>query len=52
MRLDKAFQTGAGALWEALRKIENTPVMILLTDGLPNRVPLDEVSGEGQETRS
>ena len=49
-RLDKAFQAGVDALPESLRKVENTPVMVMLTDGLPNRVPLDEVSGRQEET--
>jgi hypothetical protein len=49
-RLDTAFLTGAEALPEALRRVENTPVMVMLTDGLPNRVPLDDVSGRQEET--
>jgi Mg-chelatase subunit ChlD len=38
-RLDLAFQAGAAALKSPLRRAENQPVMIVLTDGLPNRVP-------------
>lgn len=39
-RLDKAFQQGESALFGAGRRPENTAVIVLLTDGLPNRVPL------------
>ncbi len=49
-RLDKAFRMGTEALPAALRKVDNTPVMIMLTDGLPNRVPLDAISGRQEET--
>jgi hypothetical protein len=38
-RLDLAFQTGSQALAPELRRVDNTPVMIMLTDGLPNKVP-------------
>jgi hypothetical protein len=38
-RLDLAFARGAEALPDALRLPGNTPTVVLLTDGLPNRVP-------------
>lgn len=38
-RLDLAFDTGSQALRPELRRVDNTPVMIMLTDGLPNKVP-------------
>jgi hypothetical protein len=38
-RLDLAFSVGAQALRPELRRPDNTPVLIMLTDGLPNRVP-------------
>jgi Mg-chelatase subunit ChlD len=38
-RLDLALERGAEALRPELRQAANTPVIILLTDGLPNRVP-------------
>lgn len=38
-RLDKAFEMGMQALPDERRKVDNTPVIIMLTDGLPNRVP-------------
>jgi Mg-chelatase subunit ChlD len=41
-RLDLAFQIGRESLLGPRRKLENTPVLILLTDGLPNRVPAAE----------
>jgi Mg-chelatase subunit ChlD len=41
-RLDLALAAGAVALAPERRQPGNTPVMILLTDGLPNRVPLAE----------
>jgi len=60
-RLDKAFQIGMQALPEDLRKKgqgktfpngtlvpDNMPVIIMLTDGLPNRVPFGPGSGEDQ----
>jgi Mg-chelatase subunit ChlD len=40
-RLDLAFARGAEALAVA-RDADTTPVMVVLTDGLPNRVPLAE----------
>ena len=49
-RLDKAFLMGMQALPQAKRMLSNTPVMVMLTDGLPNRVPLDPVSGRQEET--
>lgn len=38
-RLDLAFDTGVRALDPELRRPDNRAVLILLTDGLPNRVP-------------
>jgi hypothetical protein len=38
-RLDLAFQVGAAALPAERRLAGNLPVMIVLTDGLPNQVP-------------
>jgi len=38
-RLDLALDVGADAIRTGARKAANTPVVILLTDGLPNRVP-------------
>ena len=60
-RLDKAFQVGVQALPDDLRKKgqgktfpngtlvpDNMPVMIMLTDGLPNRVPFGPGTTEPQ----
>ena len=60
-RLDKAFQIGMQALPDDLRKKgqgrtfpngtlvpDNMPVVIMLTDGLPNRVPFGAGSSEPQ----
>jgi Mg-chelatase subunit ChlD len=41
-RLDLALRYGALALESPSRRPENTPVVILLTDGLPNQVPYAE----------
>jgi Mg-chelatase subunit ChlD len=41
-RLDLAFEVGAQAILEGPRLPANTPVIILLTDGLPNQVPYAE----------
>lgn len=49
-RIDKAFEMGALALDPSMRKPRNTAVMIMLTDGLPNRVPFDEETGRMEET--
>ncbi|MCB9175866.1 MAG: VWA domain-containing protein [Caldilineae bacterium] len=38
-RLDLAFRTGQQPLDGPARRPENRPVIVLLTDGLPNRVP-------------
>ncbi len=38
-RLDLAFQQGEATLFGVGHRPENTPVIVLLTDGLPNRVP-------------
>ena len=39
-RLDLAFERGAEALRSPARKAENAAELVLLTDGLPNQVPL------------
>jgi Mg-chelatase subunit ChlD len=44
-RLDLAFYRGNEALDPELRMPGNTPVMIVLTDGLPNKVPYDPETG-------
>jgi Mg-chelatase subunit ChlD len=48
-RLDLAVEIGVAALQAPTRLAENTPVMILLTDGLPNGVPLGP-GGSQEET--
>ncbi len=47
-RLDLAFDEGQAVLDRGPRVAHNEPVIILLTDGLPNRVPTP-VGGGGQE---
>lgn len=49
-RLDLGLREGAAALPSALRKEGNTPVMIFLTDGLPNRVPNHPETGRPEDT--
>lgn len=49
-RLDLAFDVGARALAPERLKEGNTPVMVMLTDGLPNQVPLHPESGRQEET--
>jgi len=49
-RLDKAFLTGAQALPPERRMVSNTPVLVMLTDGLPNWVPLHPVTGRQEDT--
>ena len=49
-RIDKAFETGAVALDPMYRKPGNTAVMIMLTDGLPNRVPMHPDTNRMEET--
>lgn len=46
-RLDLAFEMGAAALDAPNRRPDNTPVVVVLTDGLPNRVPF--APGSSQE---
>ncbi|MFN2115302.1 MAG: vWA domain-containing protein [Anaerolineae bacterium] len=41
-RLDLALGVGARAILEGPRRAGNTPVLVLLTDGLPNQVPYAE----------
>jgi hypothetical protein len=48
-RLDLAFEAGQRALNDPRRRDANEPVMILLTDGLPNRVPVGP-GGTQEET--
>ena len=48
-RLDLALEVSASALTGQARIQTNTPVLVLLTDGLPNRVPLGP-SGTQEET--
>ena len=49
-RLDLALEEGLAA-WHASGRIpENRPVMVLLTDGLPNRVPTPVPSGRQEDT--
>ncbi len=49
-RLDLALLVGQSVLDESERVDGNRPVVILLTDGLPNRVPLHPVTGRQEET--
>ncbi len=45
-RLDRALQRGQAALEGRGRRGDNQPVLILLTDGLPNRVPFPPGSNQ------
>lgn len=45
-RLDLALERGQDALQGPGRKTENVPVMVLLTDGIPNRVPFPPGSSQ------
>jgi Mg-chelatase subunit ChlD len=49
-RLDLALDEGIKALQASSREPDNTPVLILLTDGLPNRVPTPVAGGSQEET--
>jgi Mg-chelatase subunit ChlD len=49
-RLDRAVTGGADALAGPARDPANTPVLVLLTDGLPNRVPTPAPSGSQENT--
>ncbi len=49
-RLDLALHEGARALRDPSRGADRIPVMILLTDGLPNRVPTPMPAGTQEET--
>ncbi len=49
-RLDLAFETGLTVLRPALGQPNTTPVLILLTDGRPNRVPPDPEDGTMETT--
>jgi nitric oxide reductase activation protein len=41
-RLDLALEAGQAALDDPARRPESTPMLIMLTDGLPNQVPYAE----------
>ncbi len=49
-RLDLALRQGLAALDEAPRRSGNVPALILLTDGLPNRVPTPTPAGSQEDT--
>lgn len=49
-RLDLAFEAGLAALDPSLRRPANKPVIILLTDGVPNGVPADPATGSSDDT--
>ena len=49
-RLDLALQQGQAILDASERIDDNKPILILLTDGLPNRVPLHPETGRQEET--
>ena len=49
-RLDLALTEGVAAWHSSGRIPENRPVMVLLTDGLPNRVPTPVPSGRQEDT--
>jgi Mg-chelatase subunit ChlD len=49
-RLDLAFAEGLAVLTGPSRRAENTPALVLLTDGLPNRVPTPEPFGGQEDT--
>ena len=49
-RLDLAFNMGQEAIEKSVRLPENRAIMVLLTDGLPNRVPTPIPSGTQEET--
>ena len=49
-RLDLALSEGLNAWFSSGRIPENRPVMVLLTDGLPNKVPTPVPSGRQEDT--
>ncbi|MFN8421929.1 MAG: vWA domain-containing protein [Anaerolineae bacterium] len=49
-RLDLAFLKGAEAFASGMRVSANMAVLVLLTDGLPNRVPADPATGRVEDT--
>ncbi len=49
-RLDLALEGGMAALRDPGRRPENTAVIVLLTDGLPNRVPTPTPWGSQEDT--
>ena len=49
-RLDLAFAEGQRALQGSARRADNRPVLVLLTDGLPNRVPTPAPIGGQEDT--
>ncbi|MEO8085007.1 MAG: vWA domain-containing protein [Ardenticatenales bacterium] len=49
-RLDLAFRKGAEAFQAGMQATGNQSVLVLLTDGLPNRVPADPDTGRVEDT--
>ncbi|MFQ5460497.1 MAG: VWA domain-containing protein, partial [Anaerolineae bacterium] len=49
-RLDLALLRGAEALSPPARRHDNNPVLVLMTDGLPNRVPIPPAGGSQADT--
>ncbi len=49
-RLDLGFASGLAALQPAIGTTDATPIIVLLTDGLPNRVPPDPGDGTMETT--
>jgi Mg-chelatase subunit ChlD len=49
-RLDLALTAGEAALHDPARIAANAPVVVLLTDGLPNRVPTPAPAGSQEDT--
>ena len=49
-RLDLALQQGQDAIERSVRLPENRAILVLLTDGLPNRVPTPVPSGTQEDT--
>ncbi len=49
-RLDLAFEMGQEAIERSVRLPENRAILVLLTDGLPNRVPTPVPSGRQEDT--
>ncbi len=49
-RLDLALAGGMAALADPAHRSDNPPVLVLLTDGLPNRVPTPPPAGSPEDT--